>query len=174
MDFSRRLYRSSVEDTDEVEDREKYRPGGYHPVHYDDYIGPNKRFNVIHKLGWSANSTAWLCLDKESRNYKSVKILTAKESVEDCPELQILKALNDVCYKELRENCIAIPSEHFWIEGPNGRHLCFVSDLLGPSLFMNSPDGTGLHTPEFLTDLGFQVSKGLQYLHKRGICHGGK
>ncbi|KAI0388096.1 kinase-like domain-containing protein [Hypomontagnella monticulosa] len=172
MVSSQRLYRLSVEDTGEVETRENYRLGGYHPVHYDDYLGPKNRFNVIHKLGWSANSTTWLCLDRESRYYKSVRIMTAKQSAGGCPDLQVLNALSDVSQKELQENCVAIPSEHFWIEGPNGRHLCFVSDLLGPNLSLNSPDGTGLHTPEFLVDLGFQVSKGLQYLHKKGICHG--
>ncbi|KAI1417029.1 hypothetical protein F5Y13DRAFT_103408 [Hypoxylon sp. FL1857] len=100
--------------------------------------------------------------------------MTAEESTEECPELQIMKALANVSYEELRDNCIAIPREHFWIEGPNGRHLCFVSDLLGPSLSQNSPDGMGIHTPDSLTDLAFQVSKGIQYLHEKGICHGGK
>ncbi|XDG09199.1 hypothetical protein ABKA04_008814 [Annulohypoxylon sp. FPYF3050] len=102
----------------------------------------------------------------------SVKVMTATESVEECPEFRIMKVLADVSNNELRENHINVPREHFWIDGPNGRHLCFVSDLLGPSLFMNYPDGMGLHNQEELTDLTFQVSKGLQYLHRKGICHG--
>ncbi|KAI1379630.1 kinase-like domain-containing protein [Hypoxylon crocopeplum] len=167
-----RLYRSAVEDTGEVEDREKYRPGGYHPIHFNDYIDSNQRFNVIHKLGWGVSSTVWLCLDRKYRLYRSVKIMTAEQSAEDCPELQIMKALGDIDQKELQENYIIIPDEYFWIEGPNGRHLCFVSELLGPNLFRNSPLGMGIHTPETLTDLTFQVSKGLQYLHQKGICHG--
>ncbi|OTB19748.1 hypothetical protein K445DRAFT_53149 [Daldinia sp. EC12] len=169
-----RLYQRAVEDTGELEERERYRPGGYHPIHFNDDLGPNERFNVIHKLGWSINSTVWLCFDKKSRYYRSVKVMTAEESKEDCPELRIMKALGDISSGELEDNYIIIPREHFWIQGPNGRHLCLVSDLLGPSLFWNSPLGTGIHTPEILTDLSFQVSKGLQYLHKKGICHGGR
>ncbi|KAI1086376.1 kinase-like domain-containing protein [Rostrohypoxylon terebratum] len=106
------------------------------------------------------------------RHYKSAKVITAAESAEECPELQIFKALADVGDKELRESHINIPRDYFWIDGPNGRHLCFISDLLGPNLFMNHPDGIDIHTPELLTDLIFQVSKGLQYLHQKGICHG--
>ncbi|KAI0841185.1 kinase-like domain-containing protein [Hypoxylon sp. FL0890] len=172
MKSDQRLYYAAGDDTEHVEDREKYRPGGYHPIHFDDYLDSNKRFQVVHKLGWGASSTVWLCYDEKCRYYRSVKVMTSEESVEECQELQITKALADVSYKELKDNYIAIPREHFWIEGPNGRHLCFVSDLLGPSLFQNSPDGMGIHTPDSLTDLTFQVSKGLQYLHNKGICHG--
>ncbi|KAI1658351.1 kinase-like domain-containing protein [Daldinia decipiens] len=167
-----RLYQPAVEDTGEVEDRERYRPGGYHPIHFNDNLGHNERFNVIHKLGWGVSSTVWLCFDKESGYYRSVKVMTADESAEDCPELRIMKALGGISHQELQDNHIIIPHEYFWIQGPNGRHLCLVSDLLGPSLFRNSPLGTGLHTPEILTNLTYQVSKGLQYLHKKGICHG--
>ncbi|KAI0152124.1 kinase-like domain-containing protein [Hypoxylon sp. NC0597] len=172
MEPGQRLYYSAGDDVDYVEDREKYRPGGYHPIHLDDYIDPLKRFQVVHKLGWGASSTVWLCYDEKYRYYRSVKVMTAEQSIEKCQELQIIKALANVSRKELRDNYIAIPREHFWTEGPNGRHLCLVSDLLGPSLSKNSPDGTGIHTPDFLTDLTFQVSKGLQYLHNKGICHG--
>ncbi|KAI1470909.1 kinase-like domain-containing protein [Daldinia caldariorum] len=167
-----RLYQRAVEDTGEVEDRERYRPGGYHPIHFNDSLGPDQQFDVVHKIGWSVNSTVWLCFDKESRYYRSVKVMTAEESAEDCQELQIMKTLSDISREELSDNYIGIPHDYFWHQGPNGRHLCLVSDLLGPSLFRNSPLGTGLHTPEILTDLTFQIIKGLQYLHKKGICHG--
>ncbi|KAI0889308.1 kinase-like domain-containing protein [Annulohypoxylon maeteangense] len=172
MEPTKRLYRAGGDDALDLEGRERYRPGGYHPIHFNDYLDPENRFQVVHKLGWGNSSTVWLCYDEKCRYYKSVKVMTAEESVEECPELRILKALADVSDKELRENHLNIPRDHFWINGPNGRHLCLVSDLLGPSLFMNHPDGMGIHTPELLTDITFQVSKGLQYLHRKGICHG--
>ncbi|KAI1460383.1 kinase-like domain-containing protein [Annulohypoxylon moriforme] len=83
-----------------------------------------------------------------------------------------MKYVADISHDELRDNYINIPRDHFWIEGPNGRHLCLISELLGPSLYMNYPDGMDIHTPESLTDLTSQVSKGLQFLHQKGICHG--
>ncbi|KAI2465853.1 kinase-like domain-containing protein [Annulohypoxylon bovei var. microspora] len=172
MEPIQRLYCVAGDDTLDVEDRERYRPGGYHPVHLNDYLDPENRFQVIHKLGWGISSTVWLCYDDKSRSYRSIKIMTAEESAEECRELQILKNLAHIGYNELRDNYINLPREHFWVDGPNGRHICFVSDLLGPSLFMDHPDGMGIHTPELLTDLTFQVCKGLHYLHKKGICHG--
>ncbi|KAI1137797.1 kinase-like domain-containing protein [Hypoxylon sp. FL0543] len=159
MGSNKRLYYAVGDDGEHVEDREKYRPGGYHPIHFDEYIDSNKRFQVLHKLGWGESSTVWLCYDEKVRYYRSVKVMTSEASVEECRELQITKTLAHVDYKELRDNYIALPREHFWIEGPNGRHLCFVSDLLGPSLSRNSPDGMGIHTPDSLTDLAFQLNK---------------
>ncbi|KAI1206514.1 kinase-like domain-containing protein [Annulohypoxylon truncatum] len=172
MEPTQRLYFAAGDDALDLEERERYRPGGYHPIHFNDYLDPDNRFKVVHKLGWGVSSTVWLCYDERCRDYMSIKVMTAAESVEECPELRILKVLADVSDKELRENHINIPREYFWINGPNGRHLCFVSDLLGPNLYMNHPDGMGIYTPELLTDLTFQVSKGLQYLHRKGICHG--
>ncbi|KAI0900073.1 kinase-like domain-containing protein [Annulohypoxylon nitens] len=172
MESTQRLYCAAGDDALDLEERERYRPGGYHPIHINDYLDPEKRFQVVDKLGWGVSSTVWLCYDEKSRYYRSVKVMTAAESDEECPEFRILKILADVSDRELRENHISLPQDHFWIDGPNGRHLCFVSDLLGPSLFMNYPGGMGIHTPEALTDLIFQISKGLQYLHKKGICHG--
>ena len=34
----------------DAEDREEYRPGGFHPVHIGDRFGTAGRFRVIHKL----------------------------------------------------------------------------------------------------------------------------
>lgn len=36
---------------DNAENREEYRPGGFHPVHIGDYLGENNRFRIVHKLG---------------------------------------------------------------------------------------------------------------------------
>ena len=45
----------------DVENPDRYRPGGYHPVHLGDvYDG---RYKVIHKLGFGTYSTVWLARD---------------------------------------------------------------------------------------------------------------
>ncbi len=42
---------------------EAYRPGGYHPVHIGDRLGPNERFIIRRKLGYGADGTVWLAHD---------------------------------------------------------------------------------------------------------------
>jgi serine/threonine-protein kinase SRPK3 len=55
---------------DNVEDMRFYRPGGYHPVHLGDTFStcpsPNshqRRYRILHKLGFGAFSTVWLAQD---------------------------------------------------------------------------------------------------------------
>lgn len=44
------------------EDRDRYRPGGYHPVHLGDVF--NDRYVVVRKLGYGKYSTVWLAQDR--------------------------------------------------------------------------------------------------------------
>ncbi len=43
------------------EDLDRYRPGGYHPVHLGDVF--NDRYTVVRKLGYGRYSTVWLARD---------------------------------------------------------------------------------------------------------------
>ena len=43
---------------------EDYRPGGFHPVHFEDDF-KNGRYRVIKKLGHGSFSTVWLAVDNE-------------------------------------------------------------------------------------------------------------
>lgn len=50
--------------TEEEEDLEDYRPGGYHPVNIgDDFNGG--RYMIVRKLGWGHFSTVWLARDNQ-------------------------------------------------------------------------------------------------------------
>lgn len=44
-----------------VESPDRYRPGGYHPVHLGDVY--YQRYRIIHKLGYGTYSTVWLARD---------------------------------------------------------------------------------------------------------------
>lgn len=48
--------------SDEEEDLEDYKKGGYHPVNIGDRFD-NGRYIVLRKLGWGHFSTVWLSLD---------------------------------------------------------------------------------------------------------------
>lgn len=51
--------------TDDEEDLEDYRPGGYHPVNIGDTFN-SERYLIVRKLGWGHFSTVWLAKDKRS------------------------------------------------------------------------------------------------------------
>lgn len=57
---SRRVYRHIGVYTEWIEN---YRPGGYHPVHIGDRLGPDDRYLIQKKLGWGGEATVWLAHD---------------------------------------------------------------------------------------------------------------
>ncbi|KAK7748320.1 hypothetical protein SLS62_008688 [Diatrype stigma] len=112
-----------------LEDIQKYRQGGFHPVHLGDVL--DGRFGVVHKLGSGGFLIVWLCHESQSKQWRAVKIFTADQSLKG-QELQTLRYLTArSSTEELAKHYIAIPLEEFWIDGPNGRHLCFVMPVLG-------------------------------------------
>jgi hypothetical protein len=76
---------SSMEDIshpeDDVECLEDYVPGGYHPTLIAGTFCSG-RYTVVHKLGFGGYSTIWLAWDQQHRRYVSLKILTARASIE--------------------------------------------------------------------------------------------
>ncbi|CAJ2508123.1 Uu.00g093090.m01.CDS01 [Anthostomella pinea] len=147
-----------------VESVEQYEPGGFHPINLGDTIGG--RYEVFEKLGCGGYATVWLCADKTEKETKwcAVKVMASAQSSEEFPELRITRLLDGV---DLSGSHIQLPSDHFWIEGPNGRHLCFVLPVLCPSIAEAIDESVG-----FQKEVLCQAAEGLQFLHRRGICHG--
>jgi serine/threonine-protein kinase SRPK3 len=152
-----------------------YRPGGFHPVHLDD-VFKKDRYTVIHKLGHGGFATVWLARDKVRLRYVALKILAARLS-HDCPEVEILRRLRE---SEDHEGKAFVMSmlDHFWIDGPNGHHLCVVSEVGGPSIkqFNDCPgltSGSRRLRGAVARKVASQATEGLAYIHSTGTIHGG-
>ncbi|KAI1085453.1 kinase-like domain-containing protein [Whalleya microplaca] len=159
--------------SEDTEDIYSYHPGGFHPVHLGDIIAG--RFEVIHKLGFGGFATIWLCYEIKDKEWRAVKINRADESYEERAELQLLKYLEKqggFDRSEWEANHITLPLEHFWIDGPNGRHLCEVLPVLGPSIDYKWRTQDTEEGISRLNDLFFQAATALRFLHKQEICHG--
>jgi hypothetical protein len=173
-------------DTDpfeDVEDIRRYGPGGYHPILIGDFLGPLRRFRVAHKLGYGYFGTVWLCYDNQESLWRAVKVLTAESSYPNCPELVAMERLSNTAPEHLINNHLGVPMEYFWIDGPNGRHLCLVIPLLGPKIRGESNDTSDVpnqlseleeNNPQIYADISFQVSRALNFMHNKGLCHGGR
>ncbi|KAK9770836.1 putative Protein kinase domain-containing protein [Seiridium cardinale] len=151
---------------------EEYKPGGYHPVDLYDIL--DGRFEVIAKLGYGGISTVWLCYETCAKRWRAVKINAASHSSEDCPDLRILKFLanQSIDHSELRKNHTYIATETFWIEGPNGRHLCSVLPVLGPTLRMWRNEVATIRDANRIKNVCFQMVEAVDYLQRLGLCHG--
>jgi hypothetical protein len=60
----------------------------------------------------------------------------------------------------------------FHISGPNGKHVCQVLPVTGPSLMALSRVPYRLR-PAACKTLAREAAEALDFLHGRGLCHGG-
>lgn len=65
--------------------------------------------------------------------------------------------------------------DQFHHEGPNGSHPCLVLELLGPSILSETESYTCNRLPGNISwEASKQIVQGLEYIHARGIAHGGQ
>lgn len=153
-----------------LEPLEDYHEGGFHPIHIGDRLGENGRYRIIHKLGHGGFGTAWLCLDSLVSAYVAVKVMASDVSLETLPDLALEKLDRSAPGAEY----IATPLRCFTIEGPNGVHQCIVLPVLGPCV---SPDlwlSMKKDPGPVLRGMAHQAASAMSFLHKHGLCHGGR
>lgn len=152
---------------DDCEDPENYELGGLHPVHLGDEYDDG-RYRIVHKLCWGGFSTVWLARDNAARRWVALKIVTARDS----PDYEARSvAMNHPALANAR--IFSVPERHFWLKGPNGRHLCLVLPPLGPDLSRLSKGLDSRLNSQFARQVSLQAARALALLHSLGLCHGG-
>jgi serine/threonine protein kinase len=117
-----------------------------------------------------------LARDVVRNRYVALKILAARLS-RDCPEVEILRRLKEGTDHKGKAYVMSL-LDHFWITGPNGKHLCVVSEVAGPSIeqFNDCPgqcSGSRRLRALIARKVALQVTEGLAYIHSTGTVHGG-
>ncbi|KAJ7682224.1 kinase-like protein [Mycena polygramma] len=149
-----------------------YRPGGDHPMKPGETV--HARYEVMCKLGWGQYSTVWLVKNQSSESYAAMKVL--KAGVTDVPKLhesdylhRILTA--DPTHPGFRHNIHLL--DEFRVEGPYGRHLCLVTELLGESLDLYAQRFPRNRVPiPMVKTIMRQLILAIMYLHEKcGIIH---
>ena len=160
----------------------QYKPGGYHPVHIGDRF-KDGRYIVVNKLGYGDTSTVWLVRDMDNGTCASLKILTADSSqLASRTELEVLRRVADGPAGEGKDVLLQL-LDSFFHQGPNGTHLCIVTEVVGPNLalplyYQNAgpeehiPDG--YVPPKLSRPMALKLAQGVRYLHSLGIVHGGR
>ncbi|KAE8446748.1 hypothetical protein EG329_011653 [Mollisiaceae sp. DMI_Dod_QoI] len=165
------------QNSDEIEDIEQYRPGGYHPVELGDVLH-NGQYHVLHKLGHGGFSTVWLAQDTVRREYVAIKIIISEASAEGSNIVETIQREREpssACFGEF----ISYPTATFWIDGPNGRHFSIVSPLAGPNVAQlveatrnGTVDKKYMLEPKVAQRLALQVTQAMAALHNSGSGHG--
>ncbi|KLU91004.1 CMGC/SRPK protein kinase [Magnaporthiopsis poae ATCC 64411] len=154
----------------DLEQLDLYQEGGYHPVHIGDKLGTQGRYQVLHKLGQGGFGTVWLCSDQTTRKYVALKIHISCIAEDRLFDLRVA----GLEWSSPGREYIAVPTDHFIVTGPNGKHQCLVLPVFGspvaPDLWRTLPEGTDgwlvrLH-------VALQATQAMGFLHRHKICHG--
>ena len=119
------------------------------------------RYYVGELLGSGAFAQVWQCKDLRTSKGVAVKVLKSDSAVRDMGEEEVimLKSLKKSGSKVLMEIL-----DNFVEEGPNnGKHICIVTELLGPSL-LDCLNPAGMHLNN-VRQVASQVLSGLHFLH---------
>ncbi|XP_063797082.1 SRSF protein kinase 3-like [Pseudophryne corroboree] len=145
----------------------EYCLGGYHPVQTGEML--NRRYQVLHKVGWGYFSTVWLCRDLQKKKYVAVKVSKSGKKFTEAAldEISLLNCVNGAHKKESQGENVIQFLQDFKLIGENGLHVCLVFELLGPSLLhlMRNHGRKGLPLTCVKRILQ-QVLQGLNFLHK--------
>lgn len=167
-DSSSYVFRFNPLGLDNMEDLERYEPGGFHPVHLDDYYDDN-RYRIVHKLGAGGFSTVWLARDLLGQQWVGLKFITAADSENYNNRSSAIIADPTLASSEF----LVSPEREFWVDGPNGRHLCFVLPFVGPNLGTLSSGIYARISSRLSASLSLQAAQAMALLHSRERCHGG-
>lgn len=158
---------------EDVENLGYYRPEGYHPMSIGDHL--HDRYTVVHKLGFGAYSTTWLARDQKAEKYVAVKVTTAASNSE---ESKILRLLNCSDIKntitQRGKSSLSPLLDEFFIQGPNGKHRCFVTTPAMMSL-AEAKDASyrRLFQLPVARAIAAQIVLAVALLHSQGIVHAG-
>ncbi|KAF9909911.1 serine/threonine protein kinase, CMGC group [Linnemannia zychae] len=160
--------------SDEEEDMEDYKRGGYHYIAVGDVFHEG-RYITLRKLGWGHFSTVWLARDTVENRHVALKVVKSaahytETAVDEIKLLEkVVKANPDAPGRKYVVELL----DHFMHRGPNGLHVCMVFEVLGENLLSvikrYRHQGIPIH---LVRQIIRQVLMGLDYMHREcGIIH---
>ncbi|KAI8996626.1 kinase-like protein [Trametes punicea] len=158
-----------------TEELERYSVGGYHPVVVGDTFDSNptltsneRRYRVLHKLGYGSYATVWLARDNRSNTFVALKLATADSATEaDSREARMLLRLARAADDGHSTHVLTL-YDHFTVAGPNGRHPVLVTEVVVPF----SAAVRRFASPGWLKAAVRGLALGVAHMHRNGIKHG--
>ncbi|KAG0013135.1 serine/threonine protein kinase, CMGC group [Entomortierella chlamydospora] len=160
--------------SDEEEDMEDYKRGGYHYISVGDVFHEG-RYITLRKLGWGHFSTVWLARDTVENRHVALKVVKSASHYTETAidEIKLLERVVQANPSSPGRKYVVELLDHFMHRGPNGLHVCMVFEVLGENLLSVIKRYRHRGIPIYLVrQILHQVLMGLDYMHREcGIIH---
>ncbi|KAG0354583.1 kinase-like domain-containing protein [Gamsiella multidivaricata] len=160
--------------SDEEEDMEDYKRGGYHYISVGDVFNEG-RYVTLRKLGWGHFSTVWLARDTVENRHVALKVVKSASHYTETAidEIKLLERVVQANPSAPGRKYVVELLDHFMHRGPNGLHVCMVFEVLGENLLSVIKRYRHRGIPVHLVrQIIHQVLMGLDYMHREcGIIH---
>ncbi|EIW59837.1 kinase-like protein [Trametes versicolor FP-101664 SS1] len=157
-----------------TEEQERYCSGGFHPiaigVMLDPEAGlapPERRYRILHKLGFGSYATVWLARDVRASTFVAVKVTTADSGAAEGREAKMLEKFAGAQGDTIPTHVLQL-HDHFTITGPNGVHHVLVTDVVLPVLSV----GIRSMPPDWRKAAARGLVLGVAQMHRHGVKHG--
>ncbi|OGM49373.1 protein kinase domain protein [Aspergillus bombycis] len=159
----------------EENDNPEYDRKKYYPARIGETLA--RRYRIISKLGWGANSTVWLAKDTarwawQSNRYVTVKITNCgkEEQRSATEELEMSRYISQLRSSHEGRAYVRLVHESFGLRGAQGEHLCLVYEPLREPLWLLGKHlGSNGVPPAVLKPFLKLLLQGLDFLHSE--CH---
>jgi serine/threonine protein kinase len=158
----------------------EYCPGGFHPVALGDTFSQG-RYIIRCKLQDGGFAIVWMARDTLLERWVAIKIKKARVSNDDPEkdaEVLVLRKLEDRYVNfgdHSKSRGFVQLYDCFNHDGPNGRHTCLVTELLGPSVARassNYRDEEDQYRPDTILRASRHLLESIDFAHQAGIVHG--
>ncbi|KAM7211789.1 Protein kinase-like domain containing protein [Rhypophila decipiens] len=136
------------------------------PVHIDARLN-NNRYRVVDLLGHSSFSTVWLA------HMFAVEVCTADSDAAN-RESEVLSRLSSVAIttQHAGKSMIQTLLDRFTVSGPNGHHICLVSEPTRGSLEKAKTPSYYDFPLDVVRSLAAQLALAVSFIHSQGLVHG--
>ncbi|KAL4244619.1 protein kinase superfamily protein [Abortiporus biennis] len=154
-----------VSRSSETEPQERYRPGGYHRVSIGEVF--NQRYRAIEKIGWGLYSTVWAVEDMLTQTRVAMKVLVSELTSDTTgwDERGIMVTLRSRNPEAPGYRHICRLLDDFIVVGPNGSHICLITELMGPTVSDIIKYWPDLLPLSLVKRISKHVLLALQYMH---------
>ncbi|KAF8573007.1 kinase-like protein [Ramaria rubella] len=146
---------------------------GWPQLEFNQTVGPENRYVILRKLGWGMSSSTWLARDQMGKSYVALKVLNGYTTdLVSRGRVWKLEALKRISSPPSDSHYLRLLSSFSFLgKGSAGRHLCYVTPVLGGDVKSLHNEHNQVFPFPLAKRILLHLLRGIAHAHSRGVVH---